>query len=88
MNTVTLMNGLLYLGGNIIAVILCIPATLFRLTTLFPFSCQETFVLKCCLLLSTAAYMHPHYRLLLIIPKKTLVLKERLKSQTLHTKIP
>ena len=40
----------MYIEGNIVAVILCIPSTLFRLTTLFPFSFQKTFVLKCCLL--------------------------------------
>ena len=85
MTTVALLNGQL-LTGFIIALILCTPEPLF-LTTVFPFSCQEPLVLKCSLT-STAAYIHPHYRVLLIIWKRTLILKEQLKSQTIHTKMP
>ena len=45
--------------------------------------CQYfTFVLKCFLPVSTTAYIHPHYRLFLIIWNQTLILKEQLKSHS------
>ena len=52
MTTVTLLNGHLYTEGYIIFLIICIPVPIFHL--LF---CQETFVLNCCLLLLTPAYI-------------------------------
>ena len=50
MTTATLLNSHLYTDCYLIALILCIPAPIFRLTTLFSLSCNETFVLKCSLL--------------------------------------
>ena len=51
MTTSTLLNGHFYIEVHIFAVILCIPSTLFHLTTLFPFSFQEKFVvfINCCI---------------------------------------
>ena len=60
MTTATLLNGHLYTEDYIIPLILCIPVTIFHL------SLSRNVVLKCCLFLSTAAYIHPSYRLLLI----------------------
>ena len=48
----------------------------------FTIPCQETFVLKCCLLSSTAANIHPDYMLFLIIWNQTLIHKEQLKSHS------
>ena len=61
MTTATLLNGHLYNEDYLIPLILCIPVRVFHL------SLSRTFVLKCCLLLSTAAYIHLRYRILLII---------------------
>ena len=69
MTTATLLNGHLYTDGFIIALNLCIPMLMFRLTALFALSCQETFVLKRCMLLSSVTYIQTHYRLLLVIWK-------------------
>ena len=74
--TATLLNGHLYTEGYIIVFILCIPVPIFHL------SLSRNVVLKCRLLLSTPAYVHPHYRLFLIIWNQTLILKEQLKSHS------
>ena len=86
MTTAALLNGQLLTEGFIIALLLCTPEPLF-LTTVFPFSCQEPLVLKCSV---TYRLLHifTHTTGFFIIWKLTLILKERLKSQTIHIKMP
>ena len=55
--TLTLLNSHLFTEGYIIFLILCIPVPMFHIFL------SRNVVLKCCLLLSTPAYIYPHYML-------------------------
>ena len=57
MTTATLLNGHLYTEGYIFFLILCIPVPKVQI------SLSRIVCSKCCLLLSTPAYIHPTYRL-------------------------
>ena len=61
MTTATLLNGHLFTEGYIIFLILCIPVPIFHLFL------SGNVCSKMLSAISTPAYIHPHYRLCLII---------------------